>query len=118
MIQLSVIETAVLESIPRGYENRQPLKKLCSLLDLDERSIQSVISRLTAKGVPICSSRGIDSGVYIPLTEEEREKGLRSIKSQAKEMGKRIIAVSNADLDHWHEGIYYTYQSSLLDGVK
>lgn len=116
--ELSPIETAVLELIPRGYENRQSLKNLYTLLDMKEREIQAVISRLTAKSIPVCSCRGTEPGVYIPLTEEERTRGLESIKSQAREMNKRIRAVSQADLEHWHEGIYYTYQTSLLDGVK
>ena len=114
--ELSVIETAVLGLIPRGREKRITLKDMMKSIDLDERTLQLVISRLVfSYGIPICATRekNIGSGVYIPLSEKERKEGLQSIKAQTKSMTERIEIVESADLSSWNKGLTYNYQSKL-----
>lgn len=114
--ELSVIETAVLELIPRGREKRITLKDMMKAIDLDERTLQAVISRLVfSYGIPICATREkfIGSGIYIPLTEKERIEGLISIKAQTQSMTDRIEIVESADLKNWNKGLTYNYQEKL-----
>ncbi|MGX6979139.1 DNA-binding protein [Vagococcus elongatus] len=97
--QLSVIEKAVLSMIPHGKNNRKPLKEISAGIDLDTRSIQSIINRLVmVYHIPICALRET-GGVYIPLTEEERQEGLKGLKSQASDMNRRIEIVESVDLN-------------------
>lgn len=114
--ELSVIETAVLELIPRGREKRITLKDMMKAIDLDERTLQSVISRLVfSYGIPICATREKfnGSGIYIPLSEKERREGLVSIKAQTQSMTERINIVESADLSNWNKGLTYNRQEEL-----
>ncbi|MGX7024137.1 hypothetical protein [Vagococcus hydrophili] len=114
--ELSIIETSVVCMIPRGKDKKIPLKEITKSIGIDERSIQSVISRLIMiHGIPICASRGInsDNGFYIPINEKERSEGLRSIKMQTVNMTERIQSVEAANLNTWNEGLIYNYQESL-----
>lgn len=112
--QLSVIESSVYELLPRGRENRKSIKSICKLIDLDERSVQSIINRLIiSHNIPIVADRRGEGGVFIPLTEEERRVALISIKRQVAEMQKRVEAVENIDLDNWDKNLIHAYQGRL-----
>ena len=114
--ELSVIETSILELIPRGESKKISLKKITDSIGIDERSVQAVISRLIIiYGVPICASRGVnsDNGFYIPITEKERIEGLQSIKMQTINMTQRIKSVESANLITWNEGLIYNHQEEL-----
>lgn len=114
--ELSVIETSILELIPRGREKRITLKDMMKAIDLDERTLQSVISRLVfSYGIPICATREKfnGSGIYIPLSEKERREGLVSIKAQTQSMTERINIVESANLNTWNKGLTYNYQDKL-----
>ncbi|NKC66720.1 hypothetical protein [Vagococcus fluvialis] len=114
--ELSVIETAVLELISRGREKRITLKDMMKTIDLDERTLQSVISRLVfSYGIPICATREKfnGSGIYIPSSEKERRDGLVSIKAQTQSMTERINIVESADLNNWTKDLVYNYQEKM-----
>lgn len=114
--ELSVIDTAVLELIPRGKVNRTTLSNMMKVIDLDERTIQAVISRLVfSHGIPICATRekNSGSGVYIPLNDQERIDGLQNIKAQTQSMTERIKIVESADLKNWNKNLNLKYQESL-----
>lgn len=114
--ELSVIETAVLELIPRGREKRITLENIMKAIDLDKRTLQAVISRLVfSYGIPICATREKfdGSGIYIPLTNKERIEGLISIKAQTQSMTDRIAIVESANLKTWNKDLTYNYQSQL-----
>lgn len=104
MIELTIIESAVLELIPHGTARKESIKELASLVDLDERSIYEVINSLRKKGVPICAQRsGVpsDRGYYIATSEQERKEGLAAYKSQVKDMTKLIDLIEATDLYNW-----------------
>lgn len=114
--ELSIIDTSVLELIPRGKENRVTLSTMMKSIDLDERTIQAVISRLVFDhGIPICATRekNSGSGVFIPLNEQERIEGLQNIKAQTKSMTERIKIVESADLVNWNKNLNLKYQERL-----
>lgn len=104
MIELTIIESAVLELIPHGTARKISIKELASLVDLDERSLYEVINSLRKKGVPVCAQRsGVpsDRGYYIATSEQERAEGLTAYKSQVKDMTKLIDLIESADLYNW-----------------
>lgn len=104
MIELTIIESAVLELIPHGTARKISIKEVASLVDLDERSIYEVINSLRKKGVPVCAQRsGVpsDRGYYIATSEQERTEGLTAYKSQVKDMTKLIDLIESADLYNW-----------------
>ncbi|MFW3653472.1 hypothetical protein [Vagococcus fluvialis] len=112
--KLTVIESSVLEFIPRGMSNRKNLTDISKLIDLDVRSIQGVINRLISYGVPIVASRSHNkSGVYIATSQEEVVSGVKSIKSQIEEMKIRVYNVENADLDKWPSLVETSHQVKL-----
>ncbi|HIX69980.1 MAG TPA: hypothetical protein IAA27_04595 [Candidatus Enterococcus stercoravium] len=104
MIELTIIESAVLGFIPHGTARKISIKEVASLVDLDERSIYEVINSLRKKGVPVCAQRsGLPSerGYYIATSEQERAEGLTAYKSQVKDMTKLIDLIESADLYNW-----------------
>ncbi|MGX6962382.1 hypothetical protein [Vagococcus xieshaowenii] len=111
--ELNVIETSVLNLIPKGIGSRRTLAYIRDVSGYNIRQIQSAINRLIlVHNVPICATRTGD-GIFIPQTEEEREIGLRSFKSQIKEMIKRAQAVEDANLKTWDKEIHLQYQITL-----
>lgn len=104
MIELTIIESAVLGFIPHGTARKISIKEVASLVDLDERSIYEVINSLRKKGVPVCAQRSglpSDRGYYIATSEQERAEGLTAYKSQVKDMTKLIDLIESADLYNW-----------------
>lgn len=102
-VQLTKEETLLLCFIPRGIEKPISIKELTTLCNMDKRKIHKVVNRLTSLGAPICSIRLMNnsSGLFIPLTEEQRVRGLTALKSQASDMCKRVSNVEKADLSNW-----------------
>ncbi|MBP2966853.1 hypothetical protein [Acinetobacter baumannii] len=114
--ELSIIETELLSIIPRVKDNIKSIKTIGYQLGLDERTTQSIVSRLVIKyGIPICSTREkeLGSGIFIPLTPKERMDGLRNFKSQAINMIERVKVVESADLNNWTDDLVYKYQEKL-----
>lgn len=108
MHELTIIEQAVLDLIPRGGQRKQSAAEIAPLLGLEKRDIQAVVSRLIKKGVPIVAKRNgsyIKRGYYIATTEEERTKGLISLKRQQKDTEERIKLVEHADLKNWEKNL-------------
>ncbi|WP_278530492.1 hypothetical protein [Enterococcus asini] len=104
MIELSIIEMAVLELIPQGTAHKITTKELGMLVDLDQRSIFEVINSLRKKGVPVCAQRsGVpsDRGYYIATSEQERTEGLAAYKSQVTDMQALIDHIEGADVAGW-----------------
>lgn len=104
MSELTIIEQAVLELIPRGNERRISSGEISALIDLDKRSIHEVINNLRKKSVPICAIRHGDynnRGYYIATNEAERTEGLASYKAQVMDMSGLIKVIEQSDLDGW-----------------
>lgn len=104
---LTPYQRRVLNLIPEGIEKPAKVADISRILKKkDDRSVNSVINRLTAKGVPICSLRiGDNKGVFIATNEYERAIGLVSYEHQKNDMERRIYNVRTADLKHWKSKI-------------
>lgn len=108
MHELTIIEQAVLELLPRGEQRKRSASEIAPLLDLDKRDVQSVVSKLIKKGIPVVAKRNgkySERGYYIATTEEERTKGLISLKRQQKDTEERIKLVEHADLKNWENNL-------------
>lgn len=106
MIELTIIEKAVLELIPKGLERKISISELASMVGIDERSIYTIINNLRKKGVPVCAQRsGKDRGYFIATNEQEKADGLASYRSQYKDMGHLIDVIEKADVSNWMENI-------------
>lgn len=101
-IHLNRNQRRVLNLIPTGISKPILVSEIASILGMDKRSVAAVINQLTRLGVPIGSLRQADrNGIFIPLDNEERKAGLMPIKSQTKDMAKRIKMVEHASLSGW-----------------
>jgi len=114
MVELSIIETHILELIPRGAGSKAKVSYISSLVGLSSREVKSVILSLRKKGVPIVALRGIDSGMFIATNETEREMGLRAFKSQQQSMESTIKYIEKADLVNWKHKIYRQKQEKFI----
>lgn len=104
MIELTIIESAVLDLIPSGTQRKIAIKEVSRLVDLDERSIYEVINSLRKKGIPICAQRSGEPthrGYYIATSDEERKEGLSAYKSQVADMQALIDHIEGADVAGW-----------------
>lgn len=108
MNDLTIIEDAVLSLIPIGNGRKISLNELSQLVDIDERSIYSVINSLRMKGVPIGAIRNGPKelrGYYIATNQEELASGIEAYKQQVRDMETRIRYVEQADLEGWQQNI-------------
>lgn len=115
MQELTIIEQSVLKLIPLGNERKISIREIGILIDLDERSIYSIINGLRKKGVPVCAQRnGIpkERGYYIATNEEERIDGLAAYKSQVQDMQSLINDIENASLETWRENLNLPKESA------
>lgn len=104
MIELTIIESAVLDLIPSGTQRKIAIKEVSRLVDLDERSIYEVINSLRKKGIPICAQRSGEPsqrGYYIATNDLERNEGISSYKSQVADMQRLISYIEEADVNGW-----------------
>ncbi|MDH6364697.1 biotin operon repressor [Enterococcus sp. PF1-24] len=105
MIELTIIEQSVLELLPKGIERKTKTSEISKLVDLSQREVFAVIQSLRSKGIPVLASRGVNSGLYIAISQDELSNGLRAFKSQQQSMSETIGYLENADVEHWHEHI-------------
>ena len=105
MQELTIIEKSVLELIPRGSERKVKVTELSKLIDLNEREVKAVIESLRTKGIPIVSVRGAEGGLFVAITEEEREIGLRAFRNQQQSMERTISYIEQADLANWQKQV-------------
>lgn len=95
------IDYQVLKLIPSS-EKRITTREISKLLRISERQVFSCTERLKKAGVPIVSERIGNKGMFIARTEEERQIGLTSFRSQIRAMEERLKQVENARLETWN----------------
>lgn len=95
----------ILASIPVGADSHLITgKELAERYGMSLRGIQTIIGRLIIEyGVPICASRDISGGYYIPANDTERLEGIKSLRSQLTKEMKRVDALMIADLEAWRD---------------
>ncbi|CYU51233.1 hypothetical protein HPA07_08925 [Streptococcus suis] len=95
----------VLNLIKVGADNPTTGAEIALILKLEERTVQSIVSRLiTRYGVPIIGVRhGFNRGYFIPADKEELLDGAKAFYNQVQEEQKRLSVLLNADLDSYKE---------------
>lgn len=95
----------VLSLIKVGADKPTTGAEIALVLKLEERTVQSIISRLIARyGVPIIDVRhGFNRGYFIPADKAELLDGAKTFYNQVQEEQKRLSVLLNADLDSYKE---------------
>lgn len=82
------------EYLSHGQANAVPLKHLVSITGIDSRIVRKMIAEERLSGTPILSDNL--SGYFLPETEEECVRFVRSMRSRAKEIMDVAGAVEKA----------------------
>ena len=95
----------VLNLIKAGADNLTTGAEIALILKLEERTVQSIVSRLiTRYGVPIVGVRhGAFRGYFIPANKEELLDGAKAFYNQVQEEQKRLTILLNADLESYKQ---------------
>lgn len=109
MKELNSYEYTLLQAIPKGRENRKLIPMIAQALGTNQRQIYEDINHLIIKyHIPIVSTReGNQGGVYLPITEEEKQLGLAPLKASVNTLNKRIEVIDKADIstyEHYLKG--------------
>ena len=90
----------ILAYIPNGSDTMITRVELVKLSGLSDRDVYQILNDLTMKyDIPIGSSRDSNHyGYYIPMNEEEKKNGIRSLEEQGNTMLKRAEKVRNSDI--------------------
>lgn len=96
---LSKLETQVLLLLGnhRGQENAITSTEIASKLNIDRRTVRSLVHKLREKGVAVASSSIGNKGYFIPATQAEANRCITQLKSRVKEISKIIRALENSN---------------------
>lgn len=81
--------------LSHGQQNAIPLRHLCSMTGINERTVRNMIAVERIEGAPILSS----SGYYLPANAEEKARFVRSMRHRAKEILRAANAVEKARVE-------------------
>lgn len=103
--ELTEREQLVLDFIPFGKDGKINVSEIAKLAELEQRTVYTIIESLIHNHkIPIVSSRHEhDNGIFIPLSDEERQEGLTALRNQVRTMYRRIELVETADLNIVYE---------------
>lgn len=82
----------IAEMLGRGQENAVPLQHLVTMTGLDSRTIRQQIERERRAGIPICSDNL--TGYFLPISELERDRCVRSMRHRAREIQMTAEAIA------------------------
>ena len=74
-----------------GEENAIPLRHLVKITGLEEREVRRAVQRERRAGVPILAN--YRTGFYLPATDAERSRWVRSMLHRSAEIAKAALAV-------------------------
>lgn len=80
--------------LSHGQENAVPLRHLVTLTGQDGRSIREKIAAERLAGVPILSDNS--TGYYLPGTDGEKERFVRSMRHRAAEIERVASAIERS----------------------
>ena len=75
----------------RGQENAIPLRQIVKLTGINGRVVRGMISEERLNGTPILSYNA--TGYYLPASEDEKVRFIRSMKHRAKEIERAAEAI-------------------------
>lgn len=81
-----------------GQENSVSLTQLQQWTGLDKRVIRQRITAERFEGIPILADN--QTGYFLPATEDERKRCVRSMRHRAKEIYKAAQAIETADISN------------------
>lgn len=126
--EMSKLEIQVFMLLPSGIDNLISVREIIDILEIDERTIMSIIETLIMKyGIPIGSLRQSNRfGYFIATNEEEKRVGIYSNEQQVNTMKKRISRVKEADVSvtslykekYKNEINNYDRQSNIFEYLK
>lgn len=90
----------ILAYIPNGSETMITRDELVKLSGFSDRDVYQILNDLPMKyDIAVGSSRDSNhNGYYIPMSEEEKINGIRSLEEQGNTMLKRAEKVRNSDI--------------------
>ena len=77
-----------------GQENAIPLRQIVKLTGINGRVVRGMISEERLNGTPILSDNA--TGYYLPASEDEKVRFIRSMKHRAKEIERAAEAIEKA----------------------
>ncbi|WP_419154225.1 hypothetical protein [Weissella viridescens] len=99
MPKLTKNEQAVYDLLPKGSQRPRPYSEFKTLMDIDKRTLSSVINDLIIKHhIPIGSSRTEPTGYYLIETPQELQNAVRPLSSQANAELKRVDTLLQINL--------------------
>ena len=78
----------------RGQENAIPLRQIVKLTGINGRVVRGMISEERLNGTPILSDNA--TGYYMPASEDEKVRFIRSMKHRAKEIERAAEAIEKS----------------------
>lgn len=99
------LEKQVLRLIPVGSSQPRQGRYIAMVLGIELRTVKHIINRLILKyGVAIVAKRTtMNRGYYIPANDTERLEGIRELKAQHDNEGRRLDALIKADLTSYRD---------------
>lgn len=83
----------------RGHENAQTIKTLSFILSLQPRTIQELVHSLTVNhGKPIAASCSKPKGLFVAVTQEEKDRYVTTLDARLREIYLRRRAFSKVPL--------------------
>lgn len=98
-----------------GQENAVPLRHLKEVMGADGRTARLMIQRERLAGIPILADN--QTGYFLPATEEEKQRCVRSMKHRAKEVERVAKAIEAAEIQHSHNVEQSATGQVRLEGV-
>lgn len=80
-----------------GQENAVNLKYLMKITGMDNRTVRKTIEDERRRGIPICAD--CVAGYYLPTTEDEKMRCVRSMRHRATEIFRTAKAIEEAAPD-------------------
>ena len=87
----------IADLLGRGQENAMPRAQLRALTGLEDRELRQRIERERRSGIPILSDN--QNGYYLPASEAERARCVRSLRARAREIAATADAIAGAVMD-------------------
>lgn len=91
----SIFDGNISSLLSPGQENAVPLRHLKMVTGFDGRTVRRMISEERFAGMPILAD--CQTGYYLPATDEEKRRCVRSMRHRAKEIERAAQAIEAAE---------------------
>lgn len=91
-------QTLISDYLSAGQENAVPLRHLKEVMGADGRTVRLMIQRERLAGIPILAD--CQNGYYLPATQEEKQRCVRSMIHRSEEIKRAARAIEVAEIQH------------------